>query len=188
MGGVWTIDEARELASDRLTTLPRRWAHAVAAGRLAESLAESSELPERIVIAAWLHDVGYSPSAVATRLHGLDGARFLVTQGAPSEVLPLVAYHTGAQFEAEERGLVQELRVFDPPPVSDLDLLTLVDLAVGPDGGLVIAQDRIAEILRRYADNDPVHRAVSRSGPALLLAATRARRALGLPNDWPVCA
>lgn len=183
-----TIDEARQLAGDRISMLRRRWDHVAAVGRLAESLADSAGLPERIVVAAWLHDVGYAPSVEVTRLHGLDGARFLAKQGVSAAVAQLVAYHTGAEFEAEERGLVEELRGFDPPPDADLDLLTLVDMAVGPDGELMVARDRLAEILRRYAGDDPVHRAVSRSGPVLLAAVGRARNVLRLPDDWPVCA
>jgi hypothetical protein len=51
------------------------------------------------------------------------------------DVTSLVAYHTGASIEAEERGLGSELaHEFRPPPTHLLDVLTTADLAVGPDG------------------------------------------------------
>ena len=52
----------------------------------------------------WLHDVGYSPDVRVTGFHALDGAVYLRDLGLPPEVVSLVAYHTGAEFEAEERG------------------------------------------------------------------------------------
>ena len=47
----------------------------------------------------------------------------------------LVAHHTGARYEAEERGLAAE-RALPEPSASNLDLMTFVDLSVGPDGTL----------------------------------------------------
>ncbi len=61
-----------------------------------------------ILAAAWLHDVGYSPDVSVTGFHALDGAVFLRDLGL-LEVVSLVAYHTGAEFEAEERGLEVDL-------------------------------------------------------------------------------
>jgi putative nucleotidyltransferase with HDIG domain len=52
-----------------------------------------------------LHDIGYAPSLVATGFHPVDGARFLRAQGTPEVVVSLVAHHSGAVFEAEQRGL-----------------------------------------------------------------------------------
>ena len=59
-----------------------------------------------VVAAAWLHDVGYSPALQDTGLHALDGAVFLAGRGVEPLVVSLVAFHTGAEFEAEERGLL----------------------------------------------------------------------------------
>ena len=39
---------------------------------------------------------------------------------------------TGAEFEADERGLIDELAQFDFPEQDDLDLLILADLFVEP--------------------------------------------------------
>lgn len=73
-------------------------------------------------MAAWLHDVGYAPSLAQTGFHRVDGARFLRARGVPEVVVALVAHHTGAVFEAEQRGLdVELLAEFALPPVELLD-------------------------------------------------------------------
>ena len=58
-----------------------------------------------------------------------------------------------------------------------LDVLTVADMLTGPDGSPVIPANRVAEILTRYPEADPVHRAVSRSGPDLITAAERVNMA-----------
>jgi hypothetical protein len=90
--------------------------------------------------------------------------------GFPAVVVSLVAYHTGAAFEARERGLSDALAEFPEPPELLLDVLTCADMTTGPDGSFVRAEDRVSEILSRYPGDDPVHRAIERSAPTLLAA------------------
>lgn len=149
-------------------------------------LAESLPLPGCLVSAAWLHDIGYAPELVVSGFHALDGARYLLGAGAPLVVVGLVGHHTGASVEAEERGLRSEFEELPAPPCELLHVLTLLDLSVGPDGRLTRPASRIAEILARYPQDHPVHRAVDRSAPALLKAAQRAQADLNLPGSWPV--
>ena len=59
--------------------------------------------------AACWHDLGYAPELVVTGFHPLDGARFLAREGYPARLCALVAHHSAAMFEAEERGLADEL-------------------------------------------------------------------------------
>lgn len=134
--------------------------------------------------AAAQHDVGYQPALAATGLHALDGARFLSSRGADPVVVSLVAYHTGAEFEAEERGLYGQLAQFQRPVESLLDALNLCDLTVGPEGQPMTVDQRIAEILTRYAHEHPVHRAVQRSRGYLRESAWRAAVATGSPEHW----
>ena len=141
------------------------------------SLASDEDRPA-VVTAAWLHDVGYAPALAVTGLHPLDGARYLRGEGWPELVVCLVAHHTGAEVEAEERGLSRELAEFERPPEPLLDLVTTADLTTSPDGEEVDPEQRLAEILRRYPTDDPVHRAVTRSAPSLLAAAERVTRRL----------
>lgn len=128
-------------------------------------------------MAAWLHDIGYTDHLYRTGMHAVDGAMYLDLLGAPREVVSLVAFHTGAEFEAEERGLLDRLLPFDPPDEVALDLLTLADLTTSPHGERVTVEWRLDEILTRYEPQHPVHRAVTR-GRAVL--EERCRRALQL--------
>jgi HD superfamily phosphodiesterase len=86
--------------------LARRWAHvqgvAARARSLAPVLGADADLLEA---AAWLHDTGYAPDLAATGLHALDGARYLRdAQHADAMLCRLVAHHSCAIVEAEERG------------------------------------------------------------------------------------
>ena len=181
----WGVHAARALAQDLLDGLEPRWSHVRGAGELAERLVDSGLVDEVVASAAWLHDIGYSPDLVDTGLHALDGARYLPALGAPVELVALVAHHTGADFEAEELGLADDLQAMPYPLQKNLDTLTLVDLVVGPYGTLIDPGVRVAEILSRYRRDSPVFQAVARSGPDLLRTAEAARCRLCLPDDWP---
>ncbi len=124
---------------------------------------------------AWLHDIGYSPELATTGFHPLDGARYLrEVQEADETLVSLVAYHSCAVVEAEERGLLTALKdEFDAPPEDLLDALTYADMTTGPDGAHLPVERRLSEILKRYAPEDLVHRSISRSSP-LLTASVRA--------------
>jgi HD superfamily phosphodiesterase len=99
--------------------LPRRWAHvqgvAVRARSLAPVLGADADLLEA---AAWLHDIGYAPGLAVTGLHALDGGRYLRdARHADAMLCRLVAHHSGAIVEAEERGLADVLGLeFEPAP------------------------------------------------------------------------
>ena len=112
----WAEQLARALLQQ---PLPRRWAHvqgvAARARSLAPVLGADADLLEA---AAWLHDIGYAPSLAATGLHALDGARYLRgAQHADTMLCRLVAHHSCAIIEAEERGLADIVsREFEPAP------------------------------------------------------------------------
>lgn len=135
--------------------------------------------------AAWLHDFGYSRQLVVTGFHPLDGARFLESVGVPDQVVALVAHHTGAPHEADEGGLLREWRELPSPDAAALDVLTMIDLATRSAGQPQLDVARIAGILGRYGEDDPVHRAVTRSRDLLLASSARGKRLLGLPEEWP---
>lgn len=176
-----TLFAARELAQARLAPLPRRWAHTRGVAYTASDYAGRAD---RIAVtaAAWLHDIGYAPSLVDTGFHPLDGARYLQRAGFHPVIVSLVAHHTGADREAYERGLLAELAEFPCSHRPLLDVLTAADLSTSLDGEPVEPAARIEEILTRYPPNDPVHRAVSHSGPQLLAAARRVRAHPDVPR------
>lgn len=157
---------ARGLLEDQ----QRRWAHVCGVAACALEL----KMERAVVDAAWLHDIGYSPEVKDTGMHAIDGASYLRDRDWPSEVVSLVAHHTGAWSEARERGLTDDLQRFRPPADDLLDALTLCDLLVSPTGDRTEPGQRIAEILERYEPEHPVHRAVERSQDEVL---ERTRRA-----------
>ncbi len=181
-GTTWAKDIAEGLLAD---SLPRRWAHVQGvAGRartLALILEEDSELIE---VAAWLHDIGYAPSLVRTGFHPLDGARYLRDDlGVDEVVCQLVAHHTAAAIEAEERGLGEQLDEFARPAPRLLNALIYCDLTAGVDGSTVDVDERLAEILTRYPPEHVVHRSITRSAPLLRDAARSVHRSLAASSS-----
>lgn len=92
-------------------TLPRRWAHTQEVAKRAVEVGQVLGQDAGLLLAAGtLHDVGYAPRLAATGFHPLDGARFLRDEyGADERLVRLVANHSFALLEAEERGLREEL-------------------------------------------------------------------------------
>ena len=169
------ILRARELALATLTELPRRQAHVAGVARAAAEVVGKHAFAEQdeIIAAAWLHDIGYAEPLNRTGFHPVDGARFLRDSSFPELVVSLVAFHTRAVVEAEERGLSDEFAVFVEPPRGLLDVLTFADMTTSPTGDPISARERIEEILSRYPADDPVYRAISRSAPELLASVGR---------------
>ncbi|MFD7159396.1 HD domain-containing protein [Kribbella sp. NPDC059898] len=168
-----TVAEAKSLACRLLADeLPRRWAHtqgvADRARTLAPILGDRSELIE---VAAYLHDIGYSSTLSSTGFHPLDGARYLRdVVGADVALCELVAQHSGAAVEAEERGIDALGREFAAPEPALLHALTYCDLTADVNGQPVSVEERLTEILARYPREHVVHRSVVRSSPELLSA------------------
>ena len=166
----WAEDLARILLEG---SLPRRWAHVRGVAARARSLAPALGADaEQLEAAAWLHDIGYLPELTSTGLHGLDGARYLRdVQHAEPLLCRLVAHHSCAVIEAEERGLAPVLtREFAPPPRPLADALTFCDMTTSPDGDQVQVSHRLAEIHDRYGSGHLVTRFISRATPLILEA------------------
>jgi len=146
------VEAAAALAEIRLArALPRRWRHVQAVAQRARSVAMTLSLPDDLVVAAWLHDIGYAPELAETGFHPLDGARFLRRAGVDRQVVSLVAYHSCAQIEADVRGLGAELAAeFTPADPLLSDALLYWDMTTGPDGDHVRPADRLGEIHERY--------------------------------------
>jgi HD domain len=168
----WAEALARDLLED---ALPRRWAHVQGVASRARSLAPAFDVVEDIELieaAAWLHDIGYHPEIARTGMHGLDGACYLRDlQHADPMLCRLVAHHSCAIIEAEERGLADVLRSeFDPPPQPLADALTFCDMTTSPDGERVSVNRRLAEIHHRYGSEHLVSRSMRRATPMILQA------------------
>lgn len=149
---------------------PQRWAHTVMVAAEAHRLAQLL-LPDQADVvhaAAWLHDIGYAQPLVATGFHPLDGAALVRRIGFPQPVAELVAHHTGAETEAAQRGLASELAEYERPPQPWLSVVSCADLCTGPRGEVLEPAARVGDILRCYAPEHPVQRALATSGPDLI--------------------
>lgn len=166
---VGLVDDAKGLAERLVAPLGRRWQHVQAVAARAETLtpAVSPEDRDVLVAAAWLHDIGYSPEIGHTHFHPLDGARYLRASHWRESVIVLVAHHSGARFEAAERGMTDQLAEFPFWDTPTLDALVTADLTTGPSGEPLSFQQRIDEILSRYSPDDPVHRTWIKAAPVM---------------------
>lgn len=174
-------DEARRL----IEPLGRRWQHLAAVGRKAESVAPDLGLDvDLLASACWLHDIGYAPELVDTGMHALDGARFLQRTGWDERIVSMVAHHSCAVLEAEERGLSADLAEFARPPREYEDAVCFCDMTTGPGGEAVDARDRLDEIEVRYGPDHLVTRFIRRARPEIFGAVTRVdgRRAGASPR------
>ncbi|MEU5826564.1 HD domain-containing protein [Micromonospora tulbaghiae] len=134
---------------------------------------------DMLVAAAWLHDLGYAPEIRDTGFHSLDGARWLQREGFSPRLAALVAHHSCASYEAEERGLGEALAAeFHREETPTSDALWFADMTTGPDGQDLTVEERLAEIRKRYGPDDIVTRFWARAEPSLLRAIRRTQSRL----------
>jgi len=171
---------AAALAESLLPPLGNRWLHTQAVAGRAREIAAAVPENERDLLesAAWLHDLGYATELRVTGFHPLDGARHLESLGASRRLVCLVAHHSGAVFEAEQRGLLEELETYEREDSSLLDALIYADMTTGPAGESFDFDMRMDEILVRYEPGSVVHTAISKARPYLAAAVQRVRHRL----------
>jgi len=179
---------AERLARGLLEPLGNRWLHvqAVAARAAEVGGAVGPEERDLLVAAAWLHDIGYAPSVALLRFHPVDGARFLEGQGAAARLCALVAHHSCARVEAEERGLSDELAAWPLESSPVMDALCTADMTTGPAGQRFTFDERVAEIFSRYGDGSIVQRSIARSRPLLADSIDRTYARLGHGANQPM--
>lgn len=172
--------EAEGLARELLLALGDRWVHTrqVASKAAALSATVADEDRGLLVVAAWWHDLGYSPVLRATGLHQLDGARYLTEAGYPQRLCGLVAHHSAATFEAEERDMAGALDEWPREEGPVADALWMADMTTGPRGEDLDYPDRLDEILQRYSADSVVSRAMTRARPEIDAAIERTRHRL----------
>lgn len=172
------VAAARQLAHDHLADpLPRRWHHVQAVADEAHWLADAVGCDlTTLACAAWLHDIGYAPHLVDTGFHPLDGARFLRRAGWPDDICNLVAHHSCARVEANERNIGRELLAeFTDTPTPERDALWTADATTGPDGQRMTLDQRVHEVVERYGTDHLVARCMRTIRTELDAAITRTR-------------
>jgi putative nucleotidyltransferase with HDIG domain len=154
---------------------------AVKAARIAVILDEQDQ--DVLVAAAWLHDIGYVRDLAMTGFHPLDGARWLRAQGFDPRVTDLVAHHSCALIEADERGLADQLGAEFPNEESvTADALWYCDMTTGPDGQDFDVLDRLDEIRSRYGPDHVVTRFIQRAGSTIVESVRRTEGRLAQVN------
>jgi hypothetical protein len=171
------VSVAWDLAEEMLMDgLPRRWLHSKGVWRRAvlagECLPVSGD-DDLLAQAAILHDLGYASELAVTGFHPLDGARYLRSIGWDDRVVTLIAHHSCARVEAEERGLGAALGEFERGPVELTECLIFCDMTTSPDGRIVSVDERLAEIRLRYGIDSIVGRFIARAEPELRAATGR---------------
>ncbi|WDZ86383.1 HD domain-containing protein [Micromonospora cathayae] len=176
------VDVAREIARRKLETpLPRRWSHVQAVAAKARTVSEAVPAEDRdvLVASAWLHDIGYNAELVDTGFHALDGGRWLRRERFDERIAALVAHHSCAWLEAEERGLGDVLAAeFPREETAVTDALCFSDMTTGPDGQDFEVLERLAEIRSRYGPDHLVTRFIIRAEPEMVAAVQRTERRL----------
>ncbi|WP_093838602.1 HD domain-containing protein [Streptomyces aidingensis] len=173
-GTAWAYEMAETLLAG---PLPRRWAHSQGVAARARALAPLfGDEAELLEAAAILHDIGYAPELASTGFHPLDGGRYLHARPeADDRITRLVAHHSFAALEAEERGLrpalEAEFPLLENPQL--VEALVCCDMTTTPDGLPTSSRERIAEIRSRYGDDSIVGRFIRRAEPHIHEAVDR---------------
>jgi hypothetical protein len=173
-----TPEQVKALARDLLADDGTRLQHVRTAGLVAARLSVlfDPEDAQLLIMAATLHDIGYSGRIAHTGFHPLDGAEFLRAQGYPDRLARLVAHHSLAAMTAPAHGVGDLSERFPREDGLLADALAYADIHSAPDGRLIPAERRLADIARRHPDRadadraDQLRAAMARVGAALLTA------------------
>lgn len=177
-GAVPSVAEARALAGELLGVEGTRLAHVGTAGTVAQRLSAlfAAQDAQLLVVAATLHDVGYSPRIAHAGFHPLDGGRFLLAQGLSPRLAGLVANHSWAALHADSPDAEALAAEFPREEGLLSDALAYSDMHSAPDGRIIPAQRRLEDIAARHPDPRQLDRAralrasIVRVGHALLEA------------------
>jgi hypothetical protein len=173
-----TPEQAQTLARELLVGEGTRLQHVRTAGLVAARLSVlfDPEDAQLLITAATLHDIGYSARIAHTGFHPLDGGAFLRAQGYPERLACLVAHHSLAMMTAPAHGIRDLSERFPREDGLLADALAYADMHSAPDGRLIPAERRLADIARRHPDRADADRAqhlraaIARVGAALLAA------------------
>ncbi len=174
-----SFDEARDVVRELLSGLPNRLAHTLAVGETCAVVAEHGRVrrswADLAIVAAYLHDVGYSPDIKAVNFHPIDGARYLRRIGWEA-LVPFVAHHSQAFLQAEILGL--NLAEFKRVRGVVQDLVDYSDVRTGPVGQRMTPDERLAEIVERHG-TDSSALVVPRRRPLVRKLVERVERRCG---------
>lgn len=146
--------QAQSLAQELLGDNAERLAHVRTAGSMAARLGVLFDEQESalLVAAATLHDIGYARAVFQTGFHPLDGGLFLRSLGMSERLASLVAHHSEADMLAPNHGIHDLSEWFARERSLLADALVYADMHSAPDGRIIRAEHRLADIARRKAE------------------------------------
>lgn len=146
--------EAELLARGLLAHQGKRWPHTQAVIEVAKKLTRlfDDEESALLLVAATLHDIGYSPRIRQTGFHPMDGALYLRSQGFPERLVCLVAHHSCALMTAPVHGIADLDEQFPVEHSLLSDALAYADMFAAPDGRIINPEDRLEDIMTRHED------------------------------------
>ncbi|WP_406272485.1 HD domain-containing protein [Nocardia sp. NBC_00881] len=166
---------AARLAQESLDGMSRRWQHVQGVARHAKQAVDVVDDADLLLVAAWLHDIGYAPSIRRTGFHPVDGAEFLRQQGAPTRLCALVANHSCARVEARNRDIEID---WSDEQTALRDALWWADMTTTPTGETTDVRSRVAEVRERYGPDHVVSKSLDEAAPELIEAAERTEKLL----------
>jgi hypothetical protein len=174
------VESAAKQAATLLAPLGNRWLHVQGVVERACWVSRVFEEEDQLylIAAAYLHDIGYAPSLNKTGFHPLDGANDVIQSFKDVRLASLVAHHSEAAFEARLRGYAPALHAFPREYSTVADALTFCDMTTSPEGKHISFEERIAEILFRYKEQDIVSQSIRQATPTLSLDIERTKQML----------
>ncbi len=173
------VEWAAQLTEPLISPLGARWLHTLGVVKQAQRISSIFDEEDRayLIASAYLHDIGYAPSLRKTGFHPLDGAHYLLSFNQ-QRLASLVAYHSGAQFEAQLRNLAAQLNKIPCEHSPVADALTYCDMTTDASGNESSFEARINNIFQRYNKSDIVSQAIHQAEPSLALMVERTQQRL----------
>jgi len=134
----------------------------------------NADLASKLVISAYLHDIGYGEGLKLTGFHPLDAAICLLSHGFDETIAAAVMFHTAAFGEAELRGgsVAETYRNAKPLLTENdnflIDLLTYCDLHSSSQGMPTSIEHRVNDIIDRYSPSDIVYAHITKHLPGFV--------------------
>ena len=168
------VDWAATCAESLLASSGNRWLHVQGVVERSRGIGGIFDTEDRdcLIASSYMHDIGYAPSLKKTGFHPLDGANYLRSLGH-ERLASLVAYHSGAYFEAQLRGYETALSEFPCERSAVADALTYCDMTTNTLGLPTSLKERVADIFSRYGETDIVSQALRKALPYIALSVGR---------------
>lgn len=153
-----SIDGSIDALYDLLSDNPLRIEHTEGVVRkvyeIINSLDLSSELYDKCIQAAYLHDIGYSNKFKFADFHAYDGFVYLKENGWVSEIYKTALFHSFSDVLAEmSRGDLTNMYTNEFLTSEEnlvVDIVTFADLHTLPNGANVDFSARKLDVLERY--------------------------------------